>query len=703
MIFAVQMWSTPATPIAQGQRPLRVDVRAWNAAASGRADVLVQAVRFADTSAARDLRSKTARVRYVYEALTQHAASAQGALLNGLRSRGLTAQSLWISNQVWVRGATQADLAWLAARPDVAQVELDVQMRGALGRPELPRAFSPLGVEWGVSRVRAPEVWAQGFTGQGVVVADLDTGVKWDHATLKPKYRGWDGVAATHDYNWYDAAGHSVAAPQLAPYDDNGHGTHTIGTVLGDDGGSNQIGVAPGAKWIGCRNMYNGVGSVARYIACFQFALAPTDVQGANADPSLAADITTNSWGCDPGWGEEGCEVPSALVTTTQVMRDAGVMTVAAAGNEGSSCGTVQNAPGTLDEAFSVGATDSGNAIAGFSSRGPSTFTGRMKPDLAAPGVSVRSAHGSGYANLSGTSMATPHVAGVVALLWSAAPELRGEVDATEALLRRTAAPLTTAQTCGGVAGSSVPNNTFGHGLIDARAALSQALQLRDRVEYSAPTVVTGLVDIPLVITYTNTSLAVVSDAIVTATLPTSVELIDYTPGAEIVAARAWASGAATSAAWRLDVLASGESKVLTLTVRSSAYGAVGLTNLRFSDSTGGVQAALHEETPSTVVVCTDACPTPTSTATPTCTATPTTGATETSTSTPTPTQVNTTTSTGTPTPILTETPTATAMTVPAGTGTTTPALTIVAPATATGTPAPVVCRIWVPLVGRMP
>ncbi|MGQ9814927.1 MAG: S8 family serine peptidase, partial [Candidatus Roseilinea sp.] len=292
--------------------------------------------------------------------------------------------------------------------------------------------------------------------------------------------------------------------------------------------------VAPGAQWIACRNMRYGIGSVARYTACFQFSLAPTDLNGSNPDPSKAADITTNSWACDPGYGEIGCDVPSALVTVTQVLRDAGIMTVAAAGNSGrSGCNTVQYAPGTLDQAFTVGATDSANAIASFSSRGPSTFTGHLKPDVVAPGVMVRSAvPTNGYDYRSGTSMATPHVAGVVALLWSAAPWLRGQIDETEAILRSTAQPLATSETCGGLLRGAVPNNTYGYGLIDARAAVSEAHRLALSVAANTEPLYSHLLPVTYTLILTNHTTIMQTNLTLTATLPVSTVLLTTQPPA---------------------------------------------------------------------------------------------------------------------------------------------------------------------------
>ncbi|MCS7060485.1 MAG: S8 family serine peptidase [Anaerolineae bacterium] len=549
------LWvASPAVPVqadhwpAEEPLPAKVTRRAWAAMADAQHTALIVTMAgFPDLSPARALLTKEAKTRFVVEALLRYVERAQAGLRRELDAQGVRYHVLWISNSLYIPSADRSLARRLAARPDVTSVDLDVQMRGVyvdrLGAPGWasrrlvkPKSIfhAPFAIEWGVTRVRAPEVWALGFTGQGIVVADLDTGVQWNHPALKNQYRGWDGSSAAHDYNWYDAAYDLMGDTRSpVPHDDNGHGTHTTGTIIGDDGLGNQIGVAPGARWIACRNMRFGIGSVARYTACFQFALAPTDVNGNNPDPSKAADITSNSWGCDPGYGEIGCEVPSALVTVTQVLRDAGIMTVAAAGNSGSACGSVIHAPATLDQAFTVGATNGSNVIAGFSSRGPSLLTGRLKPDVVAPGVSVRSAYPTNqYAFLSGTSMATPHAAGVVALLWSAAPWLRGQITATEAILRSTAQPLTTAETCGGVLPGAVPNNTYGYGLINARAALSEA----HRLALSAAADTQPLHPLGSPVTYTliltNNTSVTHTNVTVTAAVPLSTTLLGTAPPA---------------------------------------------------------------------------------------------------------------------------------------------------------------------------
>jgi subtilisin family serine protease len=389
-------------------------------------------------------------------------------VLEQLAALGVPHRPYWIANMVWVRGGLPAVEA-MAARDDVARVLANPWVRAELPQPAAaPAPAAPLLPEWGVQQIGAPIFWAEGITGQGVVVAGQDTGYDWDHPALIDKYRGWNGSTAVHDYNWHDAIhvpNASCPADSPEPCDDHSHGTHTMGTMVGDDGFANQIGVAPGARWIGCRNMNGGNGTPATYSECFQFFLAPTDLSGANPDPDLAPHVINNSWACPP---VEGC-TPAALQTVVENTRAAGIAVVVSAGNSGSDCSTVIYPPAIYDAAFSIGSTTMSDAISGFSSRGPVTIDGsnRMKPDVAAPGSGVRSSvPGGGYGNSSGTSMASPHVAGQVALLLAARPDLEGDVAAIEECIRATAVPLWNTQTCGGIPSGDVPNNVFGHGRV---------------------------------------------------------------------------------------------------------------------------------------------------------------------------------------------------------------------------------------------
>ncbi len=543
LVVIISLVSQPVvTSLAAAPPPPKAAAAAWAATLNGAsADMIITAPGYPDLSPARNLATKEEKTRFVYDTLTHYADQSQAGLRKDLELHHIAHQVLWISNGIWVPAMDRATLLRLSTRTDVAHIDLDVKSPGiqtqalarlspavALSIADQPIVAAPQTVEWGVSKVNAPQVWAMGYTGQGIVLADLDTGVMWAHPALQPKYRGWNGITATHDYNWYDPTGKSASIPT----DDNGHGTHTTGSLVGDDGTGNQVGVAPGAQWIACRNMDAGQGSVALYTACFQFALAPGDANGSNANPSRAADITSNSWTCWGGspWNEVGCYEPAALLTVTQALRTAGIMVVAAAGNEGPGCSTVGHAPGTYDGAFSIGAIDSTNAIAGFSSRGPSTYSGHMKPNIVAPGVDVNSSlNGGGYGPKSGTSMATPHVAGVAALLWSAAPWLRGNVDETEAVLTSTAHALTNATTCGGVPGSSVPNNTFGYGLINAQAAVNEARAIVPQA-YSHFLYNSNL-DVSFDYVVENTSLQTRSNVILTATIPASSGVVSVTSG----------------------------------------------------------------------------------------------------------------------------------------------------------------------------
>ncbi len=407
---------------------------------------------------------------------------AQAGLLNWLQKNSIEHKSYWINNTIYIR-ADRAMLATIAARNDVIFIYGNPKIQKRLPAPEPMAAnvdgFATLaGPEWGVAKIKAPQVWAAGITGAGVTIAGEDTGYKWDHPAIKGKYRGWNGSSANHNYNWHDAthSGTASCAPnQVVPCDDNGHGTHTIGTMVGDDGAGNQIGVAPGAKWIGCRNMIGGAGTPATYTECLQWLIAPTDLNGQNPDSSKAPDVSSHSWGCPTS---EGCTSGDILRSAVQNVVNAGIMVVAAAGNDGSACSTIGDPPAIYDEAFTIGSTTSTDTMSSFSGRGPVASAVHNKPDVSAPGSNVRSAWNNGaYNTISGTSMATPHVAGVAALLISANPALRGHPDQIAAILRASAVTtVSNTQVCGGVPATTFPNPVVGAGRIDAYAAYLRAV-----------------------------------------------------------------------------------------------------------------------------------------------------------------------------------------------------------------------------------
>lgn len=457
---------------AKAAGPAKIAERVMAETEAGRkTEALVLLREQANLAPAANLGSKDAKGRFVVDALRAAASRSQGSLRAMLDQRGVAYQPFYIVNMIKVTG-DRALMLDLAARADVDRIAANPSVRAAL---PLQTGFDGAqrgtqAVEWNVAKVKAPNVWALGFRGEGQVVADADTGVDWDHPALKGHYRGWNGTSVDHDFNWHDAT--SQHSP--TPVDPHGHGTFTTSQTVGDDGVGNQVGVAPGAKWIGCRNMDSGGnGTPATYTECFEWLIAPYPIGGdpSDGDPSLAPDSINNSWGCPPS---EGCD-KGTLRGIVKAVRAAGIFPAVAAGNSGPGCSTVLDPPATYDEAFSVGATTMSDTIASFSSRGPSMRGDRLiiKPDISAPGQNIRGAvPGTGYqSGWSGTSMAAPHIAGGVALLWQARPRLAGDIDGTEAAFTGTAVGKTSTQTCGGVSGSQIPNNTFGWGIIDLLAA----------------------------------------------------------------------------------------------------------------------------------------------------------------------------------------------------------------------------------------
>lgn len=431
----------------------------------------------ADLVAAEGLPGKDQKGQFVYEQLTAVARRTQPAVVAHLEALDVPYRQFWITNMIWVQGNTQV-MEQLAARSDIWAIEPNPQIQLEL-QPAFPAAkqlAGPTGIEWNISQINAPAVWGLGYEGEGVVIGGQDTGYEWEHPALISQYRGWNGSTASHDYNWHDAikqGGNGVCGSNSPePCDDfsSSHGTHTMGTAVGDDGASNQIGVAPGAEWIGCRNMNQGIGTPATYTECYQWFVAPYPLGGdpmTDGDPAKAPDVITNSWACPPS---EGCTATS-LQTVVQNVRAAGIVTVHSAGNSGSGCQTVLNPAGHFQESFTVGSTTSSDEISSFSSRGPVTIgvNSWRKPDITAPGSGIRSAmRDNTYGSLSGTSMAAPHVAGLVALLLSAEPSLKGQVNMVENIIRQTAVHLTSLQGCGGDSAAQSPNNVYGFGRIDA-------------------------------------------------------------------------------------------------------------------------------------------------------------------------------------------------------------------------------------------
>src|SRR5262245_19715353 len=285
-----------------GQAPARVDPRIFAEKVAGeQASFLVVMQDQADLSAAAAIPDRVERRRFVYETLRARAEASQAPLRQRLSRAGVVFRPHFLVNMIEVEG--DARLAReLVGMPEVASVAANLGMPLERVPADSDRRAKADGVEPNLTLIGAPQIWARGITGQGIVVAVADTGFQWDHPALKNAYRGWDGSSASHEYNWHDAvhdalAGNPCGSDSPAPCDDNGHGTGTAGLAVGREG-DHVIGVAPGARLIGCRNMDAGNGTPARYTECFEWLLAPTDAHGENARPDLGADVINNSWTC---------------------------------------------------------------------------------------------------------------------------------------------------------------------------------------------------------------------------------------------------------------------------------------------------------------------------------------------------------------------------------------------------------------------
>ncbi|MEB0276713.1 S8 family serine peptidase, partial [Cryobacterium sp. 5B3] len=396
--------------------------------------------------------SRAARLKGTIQELTATANASQVPIRTLLRARadqGTVTRSipLWVVNGISVT-ATADVIRDLAERPDVASIIPDeVTVVPSIGLPEP-----------GVDKVSAPALWNLGFSGQGVVVASLDSGVDVSHPDLAGRWRGGTD-------SWFDPYGEHP----LTPTDLSGHGTATTGVILGGDAGGTSIGMAPGARWIAAK-IFNdrGVATATAIHQAFQWVLDP------DHDPNTpdAPQLVNASWSIGAG---PGCDL--SFQSDLQALRAVGILPVFAAGNYGSGASTSVS-PANYPEALAVGAVTGNDLIYTSGSRGPSTCGGRTRtfPDLVAPGVNILTDDRYGlYQTASGTSMAAPNVTGALALLISAVPGLT--TNRAQAALTATALDL----------GPTGPDPAFGSGRLNVLAAYQWVLDHPSAADLTGP------------------------------------------------------------------------------------------------------------------------------------------------------------------------------------------------------------------------
>lgn len=445
------------------QQPASIDDRVLNAltqtAPDAQITVIVTLREQATPVIAAGVCRAEARQRMIAE--RQRVAAATQAIFTPLLQRRMAQNAVskiipfWIFNGFSIT-ATPDVIFELSSHPSVLSITPNT-VKLSLAQTNPP--------EDNISAINAPALWSLGWRGQGAVVASLDTGVDRSHPDLNSRFRGGAN-------SWFDPYGQHPA-----PYDANGHGTWTMGVMVGGDAGGAAIGVAPDARWIAARVFNDRNESTATAIhQAFQWLLDPDG----NPSTDDAPDVVNSSWTL----ANPGCDLTFEL--DLQALRTAGILPIFAAGNYGPVTGSSRS-PANNPSAFAVGAVSDNDQLAAVSGRGPSACSGGQAhyPDLVAPGVGIRTSdNGGGYVdNASGTSLAAPHIAGGLALLLGAFPNL--SVAQQEAALRNSAVDL----------GAPGADNDFGAGRLDLLAAYQWLIASGIAPQNGAPIVVDTAVD----------------------------------------------------------------------------------------------------------------------------------------------------------------------------------------------------------------
>src|SRR2546422_585158 len=381
-VMLAGIWSGGSFASAAGPAkpaPAKIDGKVLaQIALSGQTTFYVLLKDKADVSRATSIKDWGARGKFVFDQLRQKADATQASLRSMLSTRRVSYRTYWIVNAIRVTGNQQL-VNELAAQPEVDQIlpdktyQIPKPIKGSSRMPGIQT------VEWNINDINAPLVWnTYGDRGEGITVGSIDTGAQWDHPALINQYRGHhaDG-SVDHNYNWFDPE-NICGNPSTAPCDNVFHGTHTMGTMIGDDGdpGTNQIGVAPHARWMTAKGCESFSCSLDALLRSGQWMLAPTDLNGNNPRADLRPAVINNSWGDGPS--------DPFYQSTVDAWVASGIFPDFANGNAGPSCSSA-GVPGAYPESWGVGAYDIGHTIAFFSSRGPSSFPNTIKPDIAAP------------------------------------------------------------------------------------------------------------------------------------------------------------------------------------------------------------------------------------------------------------------------------------------------------------------------------
>jgi serine protease AprX len=410
------------------------------------------------------------RAQLIVDALQLKASVSQKHIQSMLKSRNIDFEVMWNVNGLLVRNVDPSIISILAKDASIEQIALDKKVEVEEIETKSIQKVEPSSqdvVEWNVEWVKATDVWKLGFEGQGVLVGVGDTGFAYKHEALVHAYNGTLNSGATefnHNYNWADPVGKTKE-----PRDTQGHGSHCAGTVAGGSHVTRKIGVAPKAKLIHCL----ALSTIGAQILCKQWWLAPTDLEGLKPNVNRRPHVVShsyNNWACAPGCTPQYERATKALI-------ESGIVVVNSAGNRGPSCGSI-NPNSRFPDMLTIGATGARlNTIASFSSKGPTPGNPTLlKPDITAPGQSVTSAAArGGYTAMSGTSMSTPNVAGGVALIMSAVPELRRNIAAVRKVLTESALKQTSS-TC---APTGTPNGEYGYGTVNYLKAIEIALEMK--------------------------------------------------------------------------------------------------------------------------------------------------------------------------------------------------------------------------------